>query len=79
VPVETCTVITTDANKLMEPIHDRMPVILPPCAYDLWLDVAVQEPERLTPLPRPYCDEMMETIHGQYARQQPEEQLARVR
>jgi putative SOS response-associated peptidase YedK len=54
-PVETCTIITTDANELMAPIHDRMPVILSPADYGLWLDEAVQEPERLTPLLRPYA------------------------
>jgi putative SOS response-associated peptidase YedK len=37
-PVESCTVLTTDANELMRPIHERMPVILPPDQYGLWLD-----------------------------------------
>lgn len=57
-PVETCTIITTDANELMAPIHDRMPVILSPADYELWLDEAVQEPERLTPLLRPYAGDL---------------------
>jgi putative SOS response-associated peptidase YedK len=35
--LKTCTIITTTPNALMEPIHNRMPVILPPDAYDLWL------------------------------------------
>lgn len=35
--VPTCTIITTTPNKLMETIHDRMPVILPPKAYATWL------------------------------------------
>lgn len=48
--IESCAIITTDANELMEPIHNRMPVIIPPSAYDLWLDQAVQEPERLQAL-----------------------------
>jgi len=34
-PVESCTILTTDANELMQPIHERMPVILPPDQYDL--------------------------------------------
>ncbi|MHA1563790.1 MAG: SOS response-associated peptidase [Alphaproteobacteria bacterium] len=38
--VETCTIITTDANPLLAPIHGRMPVILDAADYDLWLDVA---------------------------------------
>jgi putative SOS response-associated peptidase YedK len=53
--IESCTIITTDANELMQPIHDRMPVILQPDAYELWLDPAVQEPERLQPLLRPFA------------------------
>jgi len=36
--VETVTIITTDANEKLRPIHDRMPVILPPEAYATWLD-----------------------------------------
>lgn len=59
-PVETCTILTTDANKLMAPLHDRMPVIIAPKDYDLWLDAAVQEPERLQPLLQPYPDSEME-------------------
>jgi putative SOS response-associated peptidase YedK len=36
--VQSCSLITTEANKLMAPIHDRMPVILDPSACDQWLD-----------------------------------------
>jgi putative SOS response-associated peptidase YedK len=36
-PVETFTIVTTDANASVVPIHDRMPVILPEAAYDEWL------------------------------------------
>jgi len=35
--VETCTVLTTGANALMQPIHDRMPVVIPPANYAAWL------------------------------------------
>ena len=38
-PLETFTLITTDANELLEPIHDRMPVILEPKDYDRWLQL----------------------------------------
>jgi putative SOS response-associated peptidase YedK len=38
--IESCTILTTGANKLMKPIHDRMPVILPEDAYASWLENA---------------------------------------
>lgn len=37
-PLDSCTIITTDANKVMEPVHHRMPVILAPDDFDTWLD-----------------------------------------
>jgi len=37
-PLYTCTIVTGDPNELVSPIHDRMPVILPPSAWDAWLD-----------------------------------------
>jgi putative SOS response-associated peptidase YedK len=59
-PVESCTIITTGANELMQPIHDRMPVIVPKPAYDLWLDPTIKDPKRLQPLLAPYpSDEMV--------------------
>jgi putative SOS response-associated peptidase YedK len=36
--LRSTTIITTDANEAMRRIHDRMPVILPPSAWDEWLD-----------------------------------------
>ena len=36
--LRSCTVVTTGANATMRPVHDRMPVILPPSAWDAWLD-----------------------------------------
>lgn len=46
-PLESCTILTTDANDQVRPIHHRMPVILTPEWYDLWLDPAMQDPSRL--------------------------------
>ncbi len=57
--LETCTLITIGANELMEPIHNRMPVILSPDDYDRWLDPAVQKPEQLRPLLRSYPSDAM--------------------
>jgi putative SOS response-associated peptidase YedK len=53
-PLESCSIITTDANELVAPIHNRMPVIVPPEAYDLWLSPDTQEVELLQSLLRPY-------------------------
>jgi putative SOS response-associated peptidase YedK len=39
-PVESFTILTTEANETIRPLHDRMPVILPPEAWDRWLDPA---------------------------------------
>jgi putative SOS response-associated peptidase YedK len=50
----TCTIITTEANELVRPIHDRMPVILPKDAEDFWLDSAVEDHTRLLDLLQPY-------------------------
>ncbi len=46
-PVETFTIITTDANDLLRPLHDRMPVIVDPEKFDLWLDPRVEDAMKL--------------------------------
>ena len=56
-PLETCTIITTEPNDLMVPIHNRMPVILAPTSYDQWLDPTFQQAEPLKALLRPYPSE----------------------
>ncbi|MDX2232670.1 MAG: SOS response-associated peptidase [Leptolyngbyaceae cyanobacterium bins.349] len=52
--LETCTILTTAANEVLSPIHDRMPVILPPEDYDRWLDPELNRSDLLLPLLRPY-------------------------
>ncbi len=39
-PVESCTIVTTMANELLEPIHSRMPVIIDSRDFDAWLDTS---------------------------------------
>ncbi|MDG5767513.1 SOS response-associated peptidase [Balneolales bacterium ANBcel1] len=57
--LHTYTILTTEANALMQPLHDRMPVLLRKENYDIWLDPAISEPEALEPLMQPYpVDEM---------------------
>jgi putative SOS response-associated peptidase YedK len=58
--IESCTILTTDANDLVRPLHDRMPVILRPEHYALWLDPANDNVDSLQPLLAPYpADQMM--------------------
>ena len=57
----SCTIITTTPNALMETIHKRMPVILPPSAYERWLNPNEQSPDQLNELLKPYPAEEMET------------------
>jgi len=58
--VETCTILTTGANDLLKPIHDRMPVIVPAGMYDAWLDTDRKDPETLKDLLLPWPPESME-------------------
>jgi putative SOS response-associated peptidase YedK len=52
--VESCSILTTAPNQLLQDIHDRMPVILAPDAYDLWLDPGFRNVAELKPLLQPY-------------------------
>lgn len=58
-PIDSCTIITCDANSLVAHIHDRMPVILPPKAYDTWLDPDAKANE-LSGLLKPWPDTLTE-------------------
>jgi putative SOS response-associated peptidase YedK len=57
-PIETCTIITCEANQLVKPVHGRMPVILAEDAYALWLDAKTPNSELLL---LPYPANEMET------------------
>jgi putative SOS response-associated peptidase YedK len=56
----SCSLITIHANSLMEPIHHRMPVILPEQAYSLWLDPTLKNTAYLSGLLEPYEANEME-------------------
>ncbi|HEY8209268.1 MAG TPA: SOS response-associated peptidase [Myxococcaceae bacterium] len=58
--VESGTIITVPPNSLMKGIHNRMPAILPPEAYDEWLDPKNRDVERLMKLLVPYGREDLE-------------------
>ena len=52
--IESCAILTTAANAVLAPIHDRMPVILPPTEYERWLDPALPNTDSLAPLLAPF-------------------------
>lgn len=60
--IDTCTIITTKANDLIEPIHDRMPVIVPKDKQNIWLDPACRDPFLLRSLLMPYPAEEMDKM-----------------
>jgi putative SOS response-associated peptidase YedK len=52
--IESCSILTTNANSLLAGIHDRMPVILRPAHYDLWLDPGFKNVKALGELLAPF-------------------------
>jgi putative SOS response-associated peptidase YedK len=58
-PLRTCTIVTTAANATMAPIHDRMPVVLPPEAWDRWLDPSRRQAADVLDLLVPAPDGML--------------------
>jgi putative SOS response-associated peptidase YedK len=60
-PLETFCLLTASANLAMQPIHDRMPVILPPSAYEQWLDPSPTDPAKLHALCQPFPDALITT------------------
>jgi len=59
-PIESFTIIVTDANDLVRPIHDRMPVIVEPRHFDAWLDAVHHTAADVAPLLRPYAADVMQ-------------------
>lgn len=57
--IRTATILTTEPNPLMSEIHNRMPVILPPDAYDLWLTPGEASTEKLKQLMKPFDAQAM--------------------
>lgn len=60
--VETMAILTTAANKTMSAIHDRMPVILPPEHFDVWLDTRPGSALPVEGLLAPAPDDLLEII-----------------
>ena len=58
--IHTCTILTTDANATVGQVHHRMPVILPPDAFDAWLDAPRTPIDALRPLLSPCPADVIE-------------------
>src|SRR5262249_17523203 len=60
--METAAIVTTSANRSLQPIHDRMPVIVPPEAFDLWLDCRAFDANMAAALIAPAADDLLEVF-----------------
>jgi putative SOS response-associated peptidase YedK len=57
--MKTCSILTTTPNAVTAAVHDRMPVILDPDSYDLWLDPGMQNVAAASELLKPYDARIM--------------------
>jgi putative SOS response-associated peptidase YedK len=57
--IKTCSILTTTPNAVTSTVHDRMPVILPPDSYDLWLDPGMQNVAAISELLKPFDARLM--------------------
>ncbi|MBM3214643.1 SOS response-associated peptidase [Candidatus Poribacteria bacterium] len=62
VVIESCAILTTEPNDLMVSIHDRMPVIIRPEEFDLWIDPSMQKPGDIAHLMAPFPASEMDAI-----------------
>jgi len=60
--IHTCTIITTEPNDVVLPVHNRMPVIMPKDKESLWIDPAVQNQAQLSSVLQPYPSAEMEAV-----------------
>jgi putative SOS response-associated peptidase YedK len=52
--IQTCSILTTTPNEVAFAVHDRMPVILDPDGYDLWLDPGMKDVSAISELLKPF-------------------------
>lgn len=57
--LSSCSILTTTPNRLTATVHDRMPVILDPSNYDLWLDPGMTKIEAASDLLKPFEAQLM--------------------
>jgi putative SOS response-associated peptidase YedK len=58
--IRSACILTTSPNEIVKPIHERMPVILPPDSYQVWLTEGEVQPTELQPLMKPYPADSMQ-------------------
>jgi putative SOS response-associated peptidase YedK len=58
--VETACIVTTAANRLLAPMHDRMPAVIAPEAFDLWLNCATVDATTAAALIAPAPEDLFE-------------------
>lgn len=59
--LETAAIVTTEANETLAPLHDRMPVIIAPDQFDLWLGNGDEDTAAASALIKPAPNELLET------------------
>jgi putative SOS response-associated peptidase YedK len=57
--IKTCSILTTTPNAVTSAVHDRMPVILDPDSYDLWLDPGLHDVRVVSEMLKPYNAQVM--------------------
>jgi putative SOS response-associated peptidase YedK len=57
--LKTCSILTTTPNTVTAAVHDRMPVILDPASYDLWLNPGLQDVAVVSELLKPFTSGLM--------------------
>jgi putative SOS response-associated peptidase YedK len=57
--LKTCSILTTTPNAVTATVHDRMPVILDPDSYDVWLDPGMTNVQGISEFLKPYDADRM--------------------
>jgi putative SOS response-associated peptidase YedK len=60
--IRTCSILTTTPNAVAAPVHDRMPVILDPDGYELWLDPGMTNVEAVSEMLKPFDARLMRSF-----------------
>jgi putative SOS response-associated peptidase YedK len=60
--IDTDVILTCAANATVTPLHDRMPVVLPPHAFEAWLDSTATELDAALALLQPAPDDLLEAV-----------------